>query len=164
MSFRCICPFLPGRQRPHIRRHTFGTPKILPIMQLQSGIYSRGCSHSIMFRLPHSLDPQVALTAEAQSLQGGRAVYTTHSSIDYSPGCGIATHPTRVPPRRECGWTFTSWIAALSAAPTSPNISWDFIDHGIQKSYLKEEYNLTFDSRESPPCNVGNCTKCGVCD
>jgi hypothetical protein len=38
-----------------------------------------------MFRLPRSLDPQVAPTAEAQSLQGSRAVYTTHSSVGYLP-------------------------------------------------------------------------------
>jgi hypothetical protein len=37
----------------------------------------RGCSHSLMFRLPHSLDPQVAPTAEAQRLLGSRAVYAT---------------------------------------------------------------------------------------
>jgi hypothetical protein len=37
----------------------------------------RGCSHAVMFRLPHLLDPQVAPTAEAQSPLGSRAVYTT---------------------------------------------------------------------------------------
>src|SRR5215470_2682031 len=37
----------------------------------------RGCSHSLMFRLPHLLDPQVAPTAEAQSPLSSRAVYTT---------------------------------------------------------------------------------------
>ena len=45
----------------------------------------RGCSHSLMFRLPRSLDLQVAPTAEAQSLQGSQAVYTTHSSVGYLP-------------------------------------------------------------------------------
>jgi hypothetical protein len=30
----------------------------------------RGCSHSVMFRLPHWLDPQIAPTAEAQRLLG----------------------------------------------------------------------------------------------
>ena len=85
MSFRCICPFLPGRQRPHLKRHRFGTPTILPAMQLPQDSASRGCSHSIMFRLPRSLDPQVAPTAMAQSPQGGRAVYTTHSSVGCLP-------------------------------------------------------------------------------
>jgi hypothetical protein len=27
VSFQCICPLLPGRQRPHLKRHRFGTPK-----------------------------------------------------------------------------------------------------------------------------------------
>jgi radical SAM family uncharacterized protein len=43
-------------------------------------------------------------------------------------------------------------------------LPWDFIDHGIKKSSLKEEYHLALDSKESPPCDVGNCTRCGVCD
>ena len=47
------------------------------VMQLQRRGIFRGCSHSIMFRLPYLLDPQVAPTAEALCLQGGRAVYTT---------------------------------------------------------------------------------------
>ena len=55
-----------------------------PIMQLQQGILFRGCSHSVMFRLPRSLDPQIAPTAVVLP-QGGRAVYTTHSSVGYLP-------------------------------------------------------------------------------
>jgi len=57
----------------------------LPIMQLQPGIYFRGCSHFFMFRLPRLLDPQVAPTAVALRPQGSRAVYTTHSSVGYLP-------------------------------------------------------------------------------
>jgi hypothetical protein len=53
----------------------------LPIMQLPPGILFRDCSSaSGGFRLPSAsggLDPQVAPTAEAQSPQGSRAVYTT---------------------------------------------------------------------------------------
>jgi len=55
-----------------------------PIMQLQQGNLFRGCSHSVMFRLPRSLDPQIAPTAVVLP-QGGRAVYTTHSSVGYLP-------------------------------------------------------------------------------
>ena len=51
-----------------------------PTMQLQPGISFRGCSHSITFRLPRSLDPQVAPTA-SHYVMGSRAVYTTHSSV-----------------------------------------------------------------------------------
>lgn len=43
----------------------------------------RGCSHSVMFRLPHLLGPQVAPTVEAQRLLGSRAVYTTQRACGY---------------------------------------------------------------------------------
>jgi hypothetical protein len=43
----------------------------------------RGCSHSVMFRLPHSLGPQIAPTVEAQGLLGSRAVYATQSTCGY---------------------------------------------------------------------------------
>ena len=39
----------------------------------------RGCSHCIMFRLPHVRDPQGAPTAQALCPLGSRAGYTTHS-------------------------------------------------------------------------------------
>ena len=45
----------------------------------------RGCSHSVMFRLPHLLGPQVAPTAEAQCPLGSRAVYTTQRTCGYPP-------------------------------------------------------------------------------
>jgi hypothetical protein len=37
--------------------------QIIPTMQLRQGARFRGCSHSLMFRLPYSLDPQIAPTA-----------------------------------------------------------------------------------------------------
>ncbi len=42
-------------------------------------------------------------------------------------------------------------------------LPWDFIDHGIKKSFLQEEYNLALQGKESPSCTVGTCTLCGVC-
>lgn len=42
-------------------------------------------------------------------------------------------------------------------------LPWDFIDHGITKSFLQEEYNLALEGKESPACTVGSCTRCGVC-
>jgi hypothetical protein len=47
----------------------------IPVMATSAGGVFRGCSHSLMFRLPHLLGPQVAPTAV--SLQGSRAVYLT---------------------------------------------------------------------------------------
>ncbi len=80
----CVYSFLPGRHRPHVRRKTFGAP-LTPCNATSTGCFFRGCSHSLMFRLPGSLDPQVAPTAEAQCPPGGRAVYTTHLSVGYLP-------------------------------------------------------------------------------
>jgi len=43
------------------------------------------------------------------------------------------------------------------------HLAWDFIDHGIKKSFLQEEYSLALEGKESPSCTVGTCTRCGVC-
>jgi radical SAM superfamily enzyme YgiQ (UPF0313 family) len=40
---------------------------------------------------------------------------------------------------------------------------WDFIDHGIDRTYLWEEYQNALAARETPPCQPDLCTRCGVC-
>ncbi len=40
---------------------------------------------------------------------------------------------------------------------------WDFMDHGIKKSYLENEYKRALKCKTSPPCPIENCTLCGVC-
>ncbi|MFO8088621.1 MAG: radical SAM protein [Desulfatiglandaceae bacterium] len=40
---------------------------------------------------------------------------------------------------------------------------WDFLDHGIRKSFLKKEYLLALEGKESEVCRAGECTRCGVC-
>ena len=57
--------------------------QVIAAMQLLRRNLFRGCSHSIMFRLPYLLDPLVAPTTGPLSAQGGRAVYTTHSPDGY---------------------------------------------------------------------------------
>jgi radical SAM family uncharacterized protein len=42
-------------------------------------------------------------------------------------------------------------------------LPWDFIDHGINKEYLIEEYELALREEESEVCHVGACERCGVC-
>ena len=79
---RCVYPFLPEGRRPHLRNHRFGTPDHRHNATSTTGLF-RGCSQSVMFKLPYSLDPQVAPTAVAQSPQGGRAVYTTQWTWGY---------------------------------------------------------------------------------
>jgi len=41
---------------------------------------------------------------------------------------------------------------------------WDFIDHGIQKSYLLAEYRKALRGDTTAPCDVEVCRKCGVCE
>jgi hypothetical protein len=69
---RCTCSFLPEEHRPHIRSETLGTSGLPLAMQLLQGTLFRGCSHSIMFRLPYLLGPQVAPTAEEQVFKAAR--------------------------------------------------------------------------------------------
>lgn len=41
---------------------------------------------------------------------------------------------------------------------------WDFIDHKIDKSFLRKEYEKAVQSRTSKPCPMNDkCTLCGVC-
>ncbi len=42
-------------------------------------------------------------------------------------------------------------------------LPWDFIDHGIKKSYLKKEYQKALLQKTSAPCPMNSCKKCGVC-
>ena len=42
-------------------------------------------------------------------------------------------------------------------------LPWDFLDHGIRKSFLKKEYLLAMEGVESDVCRPGGCTRCGVC-
>ena len=88
---RCSYPFLHGRHRPHVTGNTFGTQEI-PYHATSIGSVFRGCSHSIIFRLPHSLGLQVAPTA---ALTTGRPGLLHHACPGWLPipGCGIATCP-----------------------------------------------------------------------
>ncbi len=71
MSPLCSRPFLPEVQRP--------SPKVRGARPIQISLQSsfdraskfRGCSHSLMFRPPHSLDPPAAPTAGNSSWAAG---------------------------------------------------------------------------------------------
>ncbi|MFA5073385.1 MAG: TIGR03960 family B12-binding radical SAM protein [Nitrospirota bacterium] len=43
-------------------------------------------------------------------------------------------------------------------------LPWDFIDIGMRKEYLKNEYDRARNGIFTPPCSVGSCTACGVCE
>jgi radical SAM superfamily enzyme YgiQ (UPF0313 family) len=42
-------------------------------------------------------------------------------------------------------------------------LPWDFIDHGVKKSYLRKEYQRAKQELTTPDCQVETCRACGVC-
>ena len=90
---RCTCSFLPEEHRPHVRSETFGTPTYSHIAT-SVGHAFRGCSHSVMFRLPCSLGPQVAPTAEKLLRAAGPFTPRTGHVVTHM-NCGIATYLNR---------------------------------------------------------------------
>jgi len=68
-----------------------------------------------------------------------------------------------------------NWPQTLKMVPVNPDfyvlrerdlnerLPWDFIDHGIQKSFLANEYRRAKQELTTPACRVGPCTICGVC-
>jgi len=45
----------------------------------------------------------------------------------------------------------------------SERLPWDFIDIGVRKEYLMNEYQRALEEKFTPPCRVGSCRTCGVC-
>jgi hypothetical protein len=90
--------------------------KTIPAMQLQQGSIFRGCSHSVMFRLPCLLGPPVAPTAVG---------FAHRAAGPFTPRNGrVVTlhelwHRYIPEPGNWYGGTFTHWNAALSAATES---------------------------------------------
>ena len=68
--------------RPHLRGNRFSTLSNRRYAT-STTVFFRGCSHSLMFRLPYLLGHQVAPTAAALHPQGSQAVYTTQDSRRY---------------------------------------------------------------------------------
>jgi len=68
-----------------------------------------------------------------------------------------------------------NWPKTLKSSPVNPDFyvhrersldelfPWDFIDHGIRKSFLKKEYKRALQGKTSPPCPMESCHICGVC-
>ncbi len=64
--------------------------ELIPAMRLRQGGYFRGCSHSLMFRLPCSLGPPIAPTAVVT--HGAAGPFTPRNGPGVTPrNCGIAT-------------------------------------------------------------------------
>jgi radical SAM superfamily enzyme YgiQ (UPF0313 family) len=71
--------------------------------------------------------------------------------------------------------THGNWAQTLKAVAVNPDffvnrerpndeiLPWDFIDHGIKKSFLRCEYQRAKQAKTSPDCQIENCKLCGVC-
>jgi|GEM_PF-2759043 len=84
VPLRCFCPFLPGELQPHQRCTKFGAPNIRRNATSTTTLF-RGGSHSVMFRLPCLLAPQMAPTARAPCPTGSQVVYATQWTGSYLP-------------------------------------------------------------------------------
>jgi len=69
-----------------------------------------------------------------------------------------------------------NWAQTLKETPINPDfyvlrersldelLPWDFIDHGVKKSFLKQEYKKALDGKKTAPCPMKSCNVCGVCN
>ena len=69
-----------------------------------------------------------------------------------------------------------NWAQTLKTVSTNPDfytlrernmdehLPWDFIDHGIKKSFLQQEFQCALKALPSPVCRVETCNICGVCN
>ena len=68
-----------------------------------------------------------------------------------------------------------NWAQTLKTVSVNPNfyvhrerdlaerLPWDFIDHGIKKTFLQKEYRRAGQAKTTPDCQVETCRMCGVC-
>jgi len=68
-----------------------------------------------------------------------------------------------------------NWAKTFKESPINPDFyvirerpfdetfPWDFIDHGIRKSFLKSEYQKAVCNKTTDPCRPASCKRCGVC-
>jgi radical SAM superfamily enzyme YgiQ (UPF0313 family) len=61
----------------------------------------------------------------------------------------------------KCGFELEDFLGGFS---TEEKLPWDFIDSGVAKDFLKQEYEKGLKEEETPNCRVDKCPKCGVCD
>jgi radical SAM family uncharacterized protein len=76
-------------------------------------------------------------------------------------------------------WAHThkgNWAQTLKSVPVNPDfyvirdrdlnerLPWDFIEQGIKKSFLQQEFKRALKALPSPACRVETCNICGVCN
>ena len=81
---RCNCSLLPRRQRPHLRRHKFGTPNY-PCNATSTRNLISGLQSFTNVQAPTLVRPPGCTHRNCLTQLGSQAVYTTHSSVGYLP-------------------------------------------------------------------------------
>jgi radical SAM-linked protein len=59
------------------------------------------------------------------------------------------------------GVNFENYLKPLDFNQALP---WDFIDIGVSKNFLKQEYSKAKKGEKTEDCTFGQCSDCGVCD
>ena len=71
-------------------------------------------------------------------------------------------------------FTYENWLRAFDKAGLDPSfyayrqrpltelLPWSHIDVGVSPAFLKQEYQRTFEARETPNCSQGKCNACGL--
>jgi hypothetical protein len=88
-STGALTRYLPSGHRPHLSFNRFGTQNF-PRHGFNMGLQFRGCSHFLMFRLPHSLGPLTAPTAGALC-PSGRLGRLHHAMDEQFPARTVAS-------------------------------------------------------------------------
>ena len=142
-SLECTCPFLPREHRPHATEDAFGT-RNCPCNATSTGSRISGLQSFVYLQAPTLARPPDCIHRSIFVL-GGRAVYTTHRPGGY-PFRDVASLRVRLGQfARRHGWTCTSWIAALSAAPCRIRL----LDRWLR--YASVAYPLVQEARRWPP-------------
>ncbi len=58
----------------------------------------------------------------------------------------------------------SSWEYAGRTREKDETFCWDILDHGINKSYLWQEYQKAMTEKITIPCDTVKCRRCGVCN
>lgn len=115
-------------------------------------------------RLKAALNPIPNLTVQADSPRGS-VIQALLSRGDRKVGdLLLAAHRNR-----------GNWVQTFKELSFNPDryiyrergeherFPWDFIDHGISRDFLRDEYDKAKNERTSPPCPMALCNRCGVC-
>jgi hypothetical protein len=92
---RCFYPFLPGELRPHVRIHTFGSPKISLLSNFDREAFSRLQSFLYVQAPRFARPPDCSYHWDSAS--PGQPGRLHHAEVMLLPDttCGIATYPNR---------------------------------------------------------------------